>query len=47
MAPEQTFSSINYIYTKKRNGLAVKKIKKLIYIFINQRKLDLINFHDT
>ncbi len=44
---KQAFSSMNHVHTKKRNGLAVEKVKKLIYIFINQRKLDLMGFHDA
>ena len=47
MISEKSFSSINYIYTKARNGLDIKKINILFYIFINQRKLDSIDFHDT
>ena len=35
VAPEQAFSSMNHVHIKKRNGLAVEKVKKLIYIFIN------------
>lgn len=47
MAPEQAFSSMNHIYTRARNGLGVDKLKMLMYIYISQRKLDQMRFHDA
>ena len=38
---------MNHIHTKARNGLGVDKLKMLMYIYINQQKLDQMGFHDA
>lgn len=47
VAPEQAFSSMNHIHTKASNGLGVDKLRMLMYIYINQRKLDQMGFHNA
>lgn len=47
VAPEQAFSLMNHIHTKMRNKLGVDKLNMLIYIYVIQRKLDRMGFHDV
>ena len=41
IALERAFSAINLNHSKQRNSLNLKKVSMLIYIYINQRTLDL------
>jgi hypothetical protein len=42
VALERAFSIINLNYSKQRNSLNPKKVLMLVYIYINQRTLNLI-----